>query len=147
MTFESFNLDREAHDLVLNIQSLPISAKDKKEVFNQAHTMRSTVAFGLERFWGEQIRLKGSAKGNYWRDTWKVLCKIMELAGIELPSDEVRNENDGEKIQQISKRIWDLENQQRLVALAILTQLCDSMVWWTQRYKKLAGDRKPSIQE
>ncbi|MDJ0901658.1 MAG: hypothetical protein QNJ55_22940 [Xenococcus sp. MO_188.B8] len=140
MAWKSFNLDKEAHNLVLKRQSLNIDNQKKKEVFNQAHTMRLTVAYGLERFWGEQIRLKGTPKGDYWRDTWKTLCKIMERAGIKLPNDDVRDEKDKKKIKEISEQLWELDNKQRKVALAILTQLCDSMVWWTQRYKKLVDD-------
>lgn len=140
MTFISFELDRKAHDLVLDVQGLQINPEEKMKVFNQAHTMRSTVAFGLERFWGEQIRLSGSPKGDYWRNTWEALCNIMRLAEIELPTDIVRSENNIEQIKEISDRIWNLENEQRLVTLAILTQLCDSMVWWTQRYKKLVDE-------
>ena len=51
--FERYSLDRYAHDLVFQRKEL------ENEVLNQVHKMRSTVAFGLERFWGEQHRLDG----------------------------------------------------------------------------------------
>jgi hypothetical protein len=132
--WKSYNLDEKAHDLVLGVYSL--DCEEKNEVFSQAHKMRLTVSYGLERFWGEQIRLKGK-KGDYWRDTWITLCDILANAGIDLPREEVRNEDDTATIQAITDRLWNFDNKQRKVALAILTQLCDCMVWWTQRYKKL----------
>jgi hypothetical protein len=41
----------------------------------------------------------------------------------------------------MSEKLWASDNpdfgiEHRKVALAILTELCDSLVWWTQRYKK-----------
>lgn len=135
--WESYNLDEKAHDLVLTVYSLTCDAKEKNEVFSQAHKMRLTVSYGLERFWGEQIRLKGTAKGDYWRETWITLCDILANTGIDLPRDEVQSENDTETIKKIADRLWrKIDNKQRKVVLNILTQLCDCMVWWTQRYKK-----------
>ena len=52
MSWKSYNLDREAQKLVLIY-------RDKPGVIGQSHKMRSTVAYGLERFWGEQLRLLG----------------------------------------------------------------------------------------
>lgn len=31
--------------------------------------------------------------------------------------------------------LWNFDQEQRKVAIAVLTQLTESMVWWTQRYK------------
>ena len=59
MAWESYKLDQEAHDLVVNY-------RDKKDALNQAYKMRVAVAYGLERFWGEQFRLvKDKDKANY----------------------------------------------------------------------------------
>jgi sugar phosphate isomerase/epimerase len=126
MSLQPYYLDRIAHDLVLKYC--------KEDAKNQAHKMRSMVAYGLERFWGEQIRLQGSQEGNYWRDTWNELAKILSKAGISLPNDPV-NKNNTQHIKNMADQLWDFNQQHRKVALAVLTQLCDSLVWWTQRYK------------
>lgn len=128
MAWESYRLDQEAHDLV-------IKYRDKKDALNQAYKMRVAVAYGLERFWGEQFRLvKDRDKADYWRDTWKALVKIMANAGVKIPNDNV-SPDDTAAIKIMANKLWDFPVEQRKVAIAVLTQLCDSMVWWTQRYK------------
>lgn len=128
MGWESYKLDQEAHDLV-------VKYRDKKEALNQAYKMRVAVAYGLERFWGEQFRLvKDKDKADYWRDTWKALVKIMANAGVKIPNDNV-SADDTAAIKIMANKLWDFPVEQRKVAIAVLTQLCDSMVWWTQRYK------------
>ncbi|HCV31220.1 MAG TPA: hypothetical protein DGO89_14085 [Microcoleaceae bacterium UBA9251] len=128
MAWESYKLDQEAHDLV-------IKYRDKKDAPNQAYKMRVSVAYGLERFWGEQFRLvKDKDKADYWRDTWKALVKIMANAGVKIPNDNV-SPDDTAAIKIMANKLWDFPVEQRKVAIAVLTQLCDSMVWWTQRYK------------
>ncbi|EAW36246.1 hypothetical protein [Lyngbya sp. PCC 8106] len=128
MGWESFNLDQQAHDLVLKY-------RDKKDARNQAYKMRVAVAYGLERFWGEQFRLvKEKDKADYWQDTWKALVKVMENAGVTIPNDDV-SYDDTAAIKVMANKLWDFPIEQRKVAIAVLTELCDSMVWWTQRYK------------
>jgi hypothetical protein len=128
MAWESYKLDQEAHDLV-------VKYRDKKEALNQAYKMRVAVAYGLERFWGEQFRLvKDQDKADYWRDTWKALVKIMANAGVKIPNDNI-DAGDTAAIKIMANKMWDFPIEQRKVAIAVLTQLCDSMVWWTQRYK------------
>ena len=128
MAWESYRLDQEAHDLV-------VKYRDKKDALNQAYKMRVAVAYGLERFWGEQFRLvKDRDKADYWRDTWKALVKIMANAGVKIPNDNVSCD-DTAAIKIMANKLWDFPVEQRKVAIAVLTQLCDSMVWWTQRYK------------
>jgi hypothetical protein len=117
MAWEDLNLDKIAHDLVYGYRS------EDKEVVNQVHKMRTTVAYGLERFWGEHLRLDGK-KSAYWRDTWNKLVEVMSNADIRVPNTP--------------QELWDsrvFPLAYRKVTLAILTQLCDCMVWWTQRYK------------
>ena len=134
MSWESYNLDREAQRLVL-------AYRDKEGVIGQSHKMRTTVPYGLERFWGEQLRLLGKKdrkdkqKGEYWRDTWKTFVKIMDKAGIKLPKEEVKND-DTKKIEEVAAKLWGLDIEDQRICLAVLTQFCDSLVWWTQRYKK-----------
>lgn len=138
MTWKSYELDQQAQHLVLK-------HRDKEGVIGQSHKMRITVAYGLERFWGEQLRLlskeKEQAKGEYWRDTWKAFAKIMGFAGIKLPQEDVNN-GDTPKIEEIATQLWSLPIEDQRICLAVLTQFCDSLVWWTQRYKKtgVAGD-------
>jgi hypothetical protein len=123
MAWESFNLDQEAHDLVY-------ARKDNRDLSAQVYKMRTTVAYGLERFWGEQLRLSGD-EAQYWKATWEKLVEIMKKAGIEIP-------NHIDPGQQISDLWQDSQEKRddRKATLAVLTQLCDCMIWWTQRYKK-----------
>ncbi|MEA5575949.1 hypothetical protein [Anabaena sp. UHCC 0451] len=137
MTWKSYKLDQQAQKLVLTY-------RDKKGVIGQSHKMRSTVAYGLERFWGEHLRLLGKnndeerEKGKYWRETWTTFVKIMKDAGIKLPDDQVDG-NNTPQVQDYAARLWALDIEDQRICLAVLTQFCDSLVWWTQRYKK-AGD-------
>ncbi|MGB0563469.1 MAG: hypothetical protein ACPGVO_16945 [Spirulinaceae cyanobacterium] len=140
--WHGYALDRHAQKLVLKAKE-----RDDKSL-GQAFKMRQTVAYGLERFWGEQIRLKDKEpdKAKYWRCTWKALAEIVEPAGIYLPTEKVKAKN-AAAIEQISQQLWGeapvtvagrehtLTYEDRQVVLAVLTQLCDCLVWWTQRYK------------
>ncbi|NJL56362.1 hypothetical protein HC928_15185 [bacterium] len=117
MAWDSYNLDREAQELVFKY-------RNSSEALQQSYKMRSAVAFGLERFWGEQLRLSGD-KEKIWSDTWLILQEILHRAKINLPTKDASPEE-----------LWNFPIQQRKIALAILTQLCDAIVWWTQRYKK-----------
>lgn len=136
MSWNEYGLDRIAQDLVLNHRS----------VIKESHKMREAVAYGLERFWGEHLRysVKEREKSAYWKATWNELVDILGQAGITLPNDRVNLENtDG--IKTMAKKLWGelplndgttLTLDDRRVALAVLTQLCDCLVWWTQRYKE-----------
>jgi hypothetical protein len=138
MAWYSYELDREAQGLV-------IKYKDE-DVLNESHKMRITASYGLERFWGEHLRLiskiKEKQKGEYWCETWQTLVDVMKLAGIEVPNKKIRidqNRNfNTEDIKLMTQKFWNsttfpIEHQR--ITLAVLTQLCDSLVWWTQRYK------------
>ena len=134
MTWKIYEIDRIAHDLVLEFRD--------RDVLAESHKMRSATAYGLERFWGEHLRLisKEQEKAAFWKATWNALCKIMKEAGIKIPNDIV-NINNTDSIKAMSEKLWasdkpDFGIEQRKVALAVLTELCDSLVWWTQRYKK-----------
>jgi hypothetical protein len=130
MAWKSYELDRAAQKLVLLARE-----RDPKSL-NQSHKMRMAVAYGLERFWGEHLRLKGKeeAKSKYWKSTWDAFCDVMVNVDIKLPKDTVGAE-ETKKIQEISTRLWALPVEDQRVAIAVLTQLCDCIVWWTQRYK------------
>lgn len=170
MSLKPYEIDRLAHDLVLKF-------RDKKDVLSESHKMRMATAYGLERFWGEHLRLQRESqeKADFWKETWTTFCKIMKDAGITIPNDSV-NPNDANAttaIKAMGNKLWafgmpkervsqndptavqttidelsedEIEqyNKQRKIALTVLTELCDSIVWWTQRYKKPRnGDKKP----
>jgi hypothetical protein len=62
-------------------------------------------------------------------------------AGIEIPNDDVSS-GEPAAIRDLAQRLWTFPQEQRKVALAILIQLCDSLVWWTQRYKNLIPEEQ-----
>lgn len=130
MGWINYNLDYKAQKLVLAAKS-----RDPKSL-NQAFKMREAVAYGLERFWGEHLRLqdKEEAKSQYWKATWETLVAAMAVAGVEIPNDSVGKSNVNE-VESMAEKIWDLDLDTQRVALSVLTQLCDCLVWWTQRYK------------
>ncbi len=130
MGWKSYDLDREAQKLVLDAKK-----RDEKSL-NQSYKMRMAVAYGLERFWGEHLRLqaKEPEKSQYWKETWDALVGILEQAGVLIPNEPV-NANNVSQIQAMSDQLWQLKIDEQRVALAVLTQLCDCIVWWTQRYK------------
>jgi hypothetical protein len=133
MTWQMYEIDRTAHDLVLKFRD--------RDVLGESHKMRATTAYGLERFWGEHLRLgqgkkeEDKHKADFWKATWDELCKMLKQAGVEIPNEKV-NTSDTASIQAMSAKLWSFDIEQRKVALAILIELCDSLVWWTQRYKK-----------
>jgi hypothetical protein len=130
MAWKSYELDQIAQKLVLLARE-----RDPKSL-NQSYKMRMAVAYGLERFWGEHLRLKGKEeeKSKYWKSTWDAFCGVMLKVGIKLPEETVGT-TETKKIQDISTRLWALPIEDQRVAIAVLTQLCDCIVWWTQRYK------------
>lgn len=119
--FQYYELDHIAQTLVLKHQS----------VAKESHDMRKTVAYGLERFWGESHRLGSKKEGAFWKEVLVKLREILKKAGIHLP------EMDSEP-KKVAEDLWkfaqDHPYEQR-VTLTVLVQLCDSLVWWTQRYK------------
>jgi hypothetical protein len=133
--WKPYALDRYAQELVLD-------RRDLKDVLNESHKMRMSVGYGLERFWGEHIRLQRESreKAAYWKAVWDRLADILEETGctIELPKDTV-GPDDTAKIKRISGELWALGIDDQRVALMVLTQFCDALVWWTQRYKKPSG--------
>jgi hypothetical protein len=139
MAWQSYGLDQIAQKLVLAAKQ-----RDVKSL-NQSHKMRMTVAYGLERFWGEHLRLKDKeeTKSQYWKETWDAFCDLMAQVNITLPKDKV-SPSDVKKIQDVSKRLWALPLEDQRVAIAVLTQLCDCIVWWTQRYKGRLHDETDS---
>ncbi|MBD2428488.1 hypothetical protein [Phormidium sp. FACHB-1136] len=130
MAWESYGLDQLAQQLVLDAKAR------EPQSLNQAYKMRMATAYGLERFWGEHLRLQRREMNAslFWQETWAALVTVMARAGVNLPNQRV-NPDDIASIRAISEALWQLPLNDQRVALAVLTQLCDSLVWWTQRYK------------
>jgi hypothetical protein len=151
-----YSLDHYAQELV-------IKNRDKENVLNESHKMRMSVAYGLERFWGEHLRLMRDSedKGNYWKSVWDKLEHILQPTGINLPNDNVKStlpsrttkdkklkeEDESRKIEEMAARIWSMPIAQQRIVLMVLTQFCDALVWWTQRYKKPSGQQPNRQQE
>lgn len=130
MAWKEYNLDRIAQKLVLAVK-----LRDRDSL-NQSFKMRESVSYGLERFWGEHLRLQSKEpnKAQYWKETWDKLVETMAEAGIPIPNDTVQV-NDTESVQVMAEKLWELKLEDQRITLAVLTQLCDCLVWWTQRYK------------
>ena len=130
MGWESYELDRVAQKLVLQARGR------ESQSLNQSYKMRMAVAYGLERFWGEHLRLKSreETKSIFWKETWDALETIMGKAGVKIPNDAVNSTNT-QQIKTMSEKLWALSVEDQRIAIAVLTQLCDCIVWWTQRYK------------
>ena len=140
MSWKSYGLDQIAQQLVLDAQ-----LRDPDSI-KQSYKMRMATAYGLERFWGEHLRLQGKdqTKSDYWKQTWDALVKIMAQAGVTLPNDVVLVD-DTSAVKKMAQKLWgeraldssgkQLKLEDQRIALAALTQLCDCLVWWTQRYK------------
>ena len=130
MSLHYYSLDQIAQRLVLD-------AKERNsDSLNQSFKMRMAIPYGLERFWGEHLRLlkKEKPKSDYWKRTWDELVEIMKKADVTIPNDLVKVD-DIKGIRNMSQKLWDLDIDEQRVAIAVLTQLCDSLVWWTQRYR------------
>ena len=152
--------DQKFHTLDQIAQKLVLDAKERvvlddkgrvvldtkgrpKNVLNQSFKMREAVAYGLERFWGEHLRFQGKYKCNrdefdnkskYWKDTWDALVIIMQQAGVIIPNDPVHIDRPN-TVKLMAQELWKLDVKDQRIILAVLTQLCDCIVWWTQRYK------------
>lgn len=135
---------REFHSLDQIAQTLVLEARGRdRKSLNQSFKMREAVAYGLERFWGEHLRLKGKSRRNgdefdskaqYWKATWDALVRIMNPSGVVIPNDAV-DVRSSQTVQRMAERLWSISVEDQRIILAVLTQLCDSIVWWTQRYK------------
>jgi CRISPR-associated protein Cmr4 len=130
MPWKPYALDEEARKLVKKAQEGDKGITEpSKQAFKESYKMREAIAFGLERFWGEAKRheTKEPAIAAYWKDTWNTLAEILKKTDVNLPEhDDVKT---------MADELWSLTREDQQIALAVLTQLCDSMVWWTQRYK------------
>jgi predicted LPLAT superfamily acyltransferase len=115
---------------------------------NQAYKMRTTCAFGMERFWGEHLRLLSNKnqleryKGLLIAETWQKFKEIMSDAdpalAVKLPETMDINPQrsiDAEALTTAVDQLWSLSIDEHRTCLSVLTNLCDAIVWWTQRLK------------
>lgn len=136
MGWHPYDLDHLAQEIVLKARN---SAPDS---LNQAYKMRAACAYGLERFWGEHLRLadKEPAKARFVADVWSALVGIMAKAKVSLPGAMVNRNASEVEIQSVAEHLWHLDLSDQQACLAVLTSLCDAVVWWTQRLKTGKGD-------
>jgi hypothetical protein len=120
MSWQFYGLDGVARRLV---------KQQTEDTIKESHKMRMTVAYGLERFWGEQLRLQGQPEADFWRDTWNEFVNVLAQADIKLEKHQT--------VDPMADHLWNLSREEQQIALAVLTQLCDCLVWWTQRYKNV----------
>jgi len=150
----------KAYDLDHHAQAIVLKFRDQKNVLNESHKMRMTVAYGLERFWGEHLRLQpkgedkrkyskkdweNANKSEYWRTVWEKVYEILHNdAGLDnFPKGDVLScgkKEQTKKIEEVVNSIWGMSLEDQRIALMVLTQFCDSLVWWTQRYKGAKDD-------
>ena len=150
MTWTPYLIDNIAQQIVLDAIERDRARNTKS--LAQAHRLRSTCAYGLERFWGEQIRLlnennpSDKAKGDFTSDVWQALTAIMNSAGVDLPSARIapppnriaRNERSPyhEQVRSACSQIRNLDKNESQASLSVLSTLCDAIVWWKQRLSK-----------
>ncbi|QPN70080.1 hypothetical protein [Synechococcus sp. CBW1108] len=137
MGWHPYNLDHLAQEIVLKARH-----RDPGSL-NQSHKMRASCAYGLERFWGEHLRLKDKEpeKAAFVGDVWKALVGTLKQGGVTLPATLLSSSDAEATIQGVAAQIWSLKPQEQQVALAVLRALCDAVVWWTQRLKAgVTGD-------
>jgi hypothetical protein len=137
MAWQPYQLDHLAQEIVLKARH------NDPASLNQAHKMRATCAYGLERFWGEHLRLaeKEPTKAAFVADVWRALVGVLKPAGVTLPATVLAGCDQEASIQDVSAEIWSLSTHDHQTALAVLTALCDAVVWWTQRLKTGTGGR------
>jgi hypothetical protein len=149
MTWKPYNLD---HYAMLIVQDA--LRRDAKSL-NQSFKMRTTCAFGMERFWGEHLRLlrnKNSLerhRGLLIAETWQKFRAILSEAdrtlAEKLPDTlDVNPEQaiDDEALSAAVDLLWSLTIEEQRTCLSVLINLCDAIVWWTQRLKSGQHDQE-----
>jgi hypothetical protein len=140
MTWQPYNFDYFAMNIVCE------ALKRDSKSLNQSFKMRTTCAYGMERFWGEHLRLLRNKnqsernKGLLIADTWSSFKKIMEEAdptlAHKLPITIQENRDiDNNELSTAVDLLWSLTFDEHRICLSVLTNLCDAIVWWTQRLK------------
>jgi len=138
MSWQPYGLDDCAQRVVLNAIKRDPSLKSLNQVFK----MRTTCAYGLERFWGEYLRLRSGNERDRMRsaiilDTWTQLKDtILNGTGIKLPNDQDVNLEDQNAVRMSLSKLWEIRAdnpKQAQVVLAILVNFCEAIIWWKNR--------------
>lgn len=144
MGWHPYDLDHLAQEIVLKARHR--DQNPKKTSLNQAYKMRAACAYGLERFWGEHLRLAGKGasqedrcKAEFIADVWIGFTGIMAKAGVKLPPEMLSSDDSEAAIQAVAEQLWRIKPEDQQAPLAVLTALCDAVVWWTQRLKPVKG--------
>jgi hypothetical protein len=144
MSWHPFDLDHRAHKIVLQAR------ERDQDSLNQAYKMRATCAYGLERFWGEHLRLKANEpkKADFVKETWAEFVKIMQKSRPDLviPADVLGNVESETIIEAEASKFWTIKPSDQQECLTVLVALCDAIVWWTQRLKT-KGNTRPTQDE
>ena len=92
MAWHPYDLDHLAQEIVLRARQRDPSS------LNQAYKMRASCAYGLERFWGEHLRLadKEPKKAHFVADVWRGLVGVLDRAGLKLPAAVLSCKDDEE---------------------------------------------------
>lgn len=135
MAWHPYDLDHLAQEIVLKARHTD------PDSLNQAYKMRAACAYGLERFWGEHLRLaeKEPSKASFVADVWSGFVGITARAGVKLPGALCSNQESEAQIQAVAEQLWRIPPEEQQSLLAVLIALCDAVVWWTQRLKTGKG--------
>lgn len=136
MGWRPYDLDHLAVEIVLKAKQR--DEKDGTDSRTQAHKMRAACAYGLERFWGESRRIAKDEpnRAAFIADVWKGFSGVLDKAGISIPADLLSQDGQAAEASAIINKLWALSLYEQSVALTVLTNLCDSVVWWSQRLLK-----------
>lgn len=142
-SWQPYELDHIAQAIVWNARKndLKIRAQPTTKIsesLNHVYKMRANCAYGLERFWGDQLRLNAKPEDAYKAElvaaTWSAFVQLMGRAKIQIPNAAVDPGKENE-IERMVDALWNLGTEQTQASLAVLTNLCDALIWWTQRLK------------
>jgi hypothetical protein len=147
MGWQPFDLDHRALQLVLDAR------ERDRDSLNQAYKMRTACAYGMERFWGEHLRLSRNnnerMKAKFVKETWSEFIKIMEVSRPDLTipeavlTAELPDNAVSKAVKAEADKFWLISTSDQQECLTVLVALCDAIVWWTQRLKIKSGAQQP----
>lgn len=138
MSWQPYGLDDCAQQVVLNAIKRDPTFKSLNQVFK----MRTTCAYGLERFWGEYLRLRNGNQADIMKslvieDTWKALKdQILDGTQINLPYNPALDLTNQDNVKQSLAQLWLLkaDNPRQIqIVLAVLVNFCEAIIWWKNR--------------
>jgi len=138
MSWQPYGVDDCAQQVILDAIKRDPTLKSLNQVFK----MRTTCAYGLERFWGEFLRLRNGTEAEILRsliihDTWTALRnRLLKDTGIMLPYDPKLNLANQEDVRQSLEKLWEIRTQnpkEAQLVLAILVSFCEAIIWWKNR--------------